>query len=530
MEIKYKPTFVAANKQYSLGEIPVMLGYAMEIVDLRPEIAEGKLLPGQLLRTLFGVTPEEYALKDKAESRELPELASKLRKEMPADRLIGYRVCDLRGAVVQSDVKPKTGASIDEGAFARRVRERQAVKSGPIDEQLLKCSRLQKLAAPKDAPEGVKNDWAAARAELGAALNKVEDLYVADDVLLKGRFPSAGFDGRLELFTTFERAERARVAIQKANVDTDLWQIRHIPGPAVDGFFRGCVDQGFFHFRVDNGFAAAELQLGDFRTDLPVENAALRGNMVREVEFGVRYEHFKKISAPEKNMNGALESALTLRNFVWRDLGNALVYALCITDEGSDAMLCSAAARSKADPTRRMQIVKGEKCVVLNEKDSDKRFVAAFTSEILAAAFAEKLPQTARPVLMTFDDLRQRVGNLTGLNLDCETLGYRVMKANFDQVAELRGKPPVIVRVRPKEQSEAASEAPKPAAEEDLGGLPDPDSVSLPTPDEPAPEESVPEKTDEAEPAPDDAFEKPQTDDPAPKKGFFRRLFGKSDK
>ena len=48
MEIQYRRSYVPARgKRYTAGEIPAMLGYAVEIADPRPRMREGKLEPGE---------------------------------------------------------------------------------------------------------------------------------------------------------------------------------------------------------------------------------------------------------------------------------------------------------------------------------------------------------------------------------------------------------------------------------------------------------------------------------------------------
>ena len=136
MEIKYTRTYVPKGKNYTLGEMPVALGYAMEILSPRPLLKAGKLNMGEICMLLFALTPEEYALKD-GDNKALDVLAAKLMKQQPADRLLAWLVRDLKGALVKSDAQPKLGESIDDGELAARVKAKNTqAAAGPIDPQL----------------------------------------------------------------------------------------------------------------------------------------------------------------------------------------------------------------------------------------------------------------------------------------------------------------------------------------------------------------------------------------------------------
>lgn len=482
MEIRYQRTYAPARgKRYTAGEIQGLLGHAMEIADPRVPMKEGKLAPGEVCLMLFGITPEEYALKD-SQPKQLDALAERLAKQLPADRLLGWRVLDLKGTQLQRAVQPRTGDSIDGGEFARRVREKAAAAhAGPVDALLLEARRLQKPGMEKDAPEAVKQDWVQARRALGSALMKLEMLYAADDALLNGRWSAIGFDGRVEIFTTRERYDRVAAQVAKAHAGIEIWKLREIPAAEIPTFLRRLGEDGLHLLRVDNGFAAAELQLDDLQPVGACENAALRSAAIREVEYGVRYQKLKEAQAEEPRLRGALESTLTLRGIAWREIGNAKLYAVC-----------SGGRR--------------ENCAVVGDKNNGTRMLAAFTTSIRAAAFAEQLPGDARPVEMKFDELAQRSRMCWGLMIDPGALAYRLPGTEFDKVKEMREKPPVLVRIQPP----AAPQ--KPAAQTEVS-LPDPDKFDLPRKPQ----------SEEASPAP----EAPAGETEPRKKGFFRNLLKK---
>lgn len=482
MEIRYQRTYAPSRgKRYTAGEIQNLLGYAMEIADPRVPMKEGKLAPGEVCLMLFGITPEEYALKD-TQPKQLDALAERLARELPADRLLAWRVLDLKGTPLQRAVQPRTGESIDDGDFARRVREKlAAAHAGPVDTLLTEARRLQKLCAEKDAPEALKQDWIQARRVLGSALMELDTLYVADDALLNGRWSAIGFDGRVEIFTTRERYERVASQIVKAHAGIEIWKLREVPAAEIPAFLRRLSEDGLHLLRVDNGFAAAEMQLDDLQPIEACENAALRSAVIREVEYGVRYQKMKDAQAEESKLRGALESMLTLRGIAWREIGNAKLYAVC-----------SGGRR--------------ENCAVVADKNGGVRMLAAFTTSIRAAAFAEQLPGDARPVEMKFDELAQRSQMCWGLMIDPGALAYRLPKTEYDKVKEMRARPPVLVRIQPPAPQQ------KPAARTEAS-LPDPDQFSLPAKPQPEEPPTVPE-TPEAE-------VKPR------KKGFFRNLLKK---
>ena len=211
---------------------------------------------------------------------------------------------------------------------------------------------------------------------------------------------------------------------------------------------------------------------------------------------------------------GALESMLSLRNFVWHTAGKGLLYAACDVPAG-DERLCTPAAKERLGQAD-LQTVIGERCLSLKNKQSGQMMLAVFTTSVQAVAFCERIGSGARPVVMTFDDIVQRAAQCEGIVIDPESFSYRIMKQDFDKIKEMREKPPVIVRVKPPEPAKPEPVKNEPAAEEaDMGSLPDPDAVQTP-----AQKEDISRQPIEPE--------QPAGEDENPgKKGFFRRLFGK---
>ena len=152
--------------------------------------------------------------------------------------------------------------------------------------------------------------------------------------------------------------------------------------------------------------------------------------------------------------------------------------------------------------------MKGDKCLMLGDKDGKKRFLAVFTSPIRLTSFAEQKGANVSAVAMTLDDLIHRAAG-NGLMVDPGMIGYCVEEKMLQKARELREKPPMAVRIQPPEPQQ---EMPK-QEKIGLGELPDPDSAGVAKPEETR-REAVPE-------AP-----KTETSD-APKKGLLRRLFGK---
>lgn len=514
MELKYQATYRAKGlKAYSVGEIQGVTP-ALELAEPRLRAAEGKLEPGEICMLIFGVTAEEYAWREN-DTKKLDALAEQLRKRVPADRLIAWRVVDLKGKPVQREIKPQTGESIDGGAYAQAMKSRAAqaapVSAGSLDDCLKECCRLQKLCAAKDAPEGVRADWSAAKKRLGAELMQCKSLWVAFDAPTGGRLPFAGYDGRMEIFTAAERAENAQKRIAATCGGEDFWQLKEIPANEMEKFLHLCSENGLTALRVDNGFAPAELSLEELIDCGPAENAALRSLLLREAEYGLRWNRYKAAQVEEKLQRGALESMLTLRNFAWRTLGNSILYALCAMPGGEGEFATSAAAAKLGTGLR---VVPGDKCVLLNEKQSGASRFPVFTSKKRALALCARV-RGAQPVRMTFDDLAQRVGAAEGILIDPDDLGYRLPKAEFDKVRELRAKPPMAVRVKPAEEAPVPTPAaPAPRLQPEMGELPDPDSFDLPPKTQDvsaaeAPEAGAPEEKQERKP------------------GFFRRFMKK---
>lgn len=517
MEIKYTRTYAPKGKKYTLGDMPIALGHAMEIIEPRPRLTGGKLNPGEMCMFLFALTPEEYALKD-GDPKALDALAEQLAKAVPADRLLAWLVRDLKGTPVKSDIKPKLGESIDGGALQARVRERQKqALAGPVDDQLLECRRLQQLAKPKDAPEGVKADWKAAKAALGRSLSELETIFVAYDPLLGERWPAVGFDGRVEVFTTRLRAENVANQVAKANAGVKIWTLKELSGQDVGIFFKKLENDGLFDLRVDNGFASAELQMSDVMPVHGGDNSGLRSLMLREIAYGMRWNAFKQTDAPEKNKIGALESMLSLRNFVWHTLGRVVLFAACDVSE-SGGRLCTPGAYAKLSPKDGLHVVGAERCLSLKNKQTNQNLLAVFTSQMQAVSLCERIGSNAKPVAISFEEIILRAKPCDGVVIDPEAFSYRVLKQDFDKLRDTWGKPLTMVRVQPAETPKPEIKAETPSADAALGSLPDPDAVD-------APAVAAAEAS-----APQIEAEMPEADRPVeeqkPKKGFFKRLFG----
>lgn len=493
MEFKYTGSYTGRfGRRYAIGEIDAMLGYAIEIADPGVRLEEGKLAPGEICMLIFGLAQEEYTLKD-TDTRQLDMFAELLAKRVPADRLIGWRILNLKGEMVKRDIRVKPLCeSMDEGAFARRVRKAMA---GPMDETLLETRRLQKLCADAGAPDGVKQDWLQARRTLGEKLLGLERVYVAEEALMGGKWPCVGFDGRIDLFTTLKRAQNMLPQVSSAHGGVQIWSIREIPAGEIETYLRRCSANGLNLLRLDNGFAAVQMQIGDFMETEKGENIAPRSFIIREMEAGIRWNKMKQEKAPEDKQRAILEGVLTLRNFARREIGNAMLYAIC--KDG----------------------VRG-RCIILGKKDVGDKVLPAFTDSIQAAAFAERIDGNQIPVAMSFDDLCA-CAKTEGCDLviDANVLPYRIPAADFEAVKELRNKPPVQVRIRQEEKKGA----PAPTVKQDasLGSLPNPDDFDVPARGAETPAE------DQAKADEENVASENQSAQDVPKKGFFRKLFGK---
>ena len=500
MNVKFKKTFATKNNLYGLGEINMMYGYAMEITELRPRLSAGKLQPGEAMLIFFGITPEEYEMRETNPKR-LEQLAAAIRKSYPADRLISYLVLNFKGDVIARDVQLETVPTIDENGFPR-----PAAQGGAIDTELNACARLQEI--PADAPEGVKQDWIAARRAAAQALLKLDSFFVAYDLLTNGRYPAQSFDGRIYLFTSMQRAENEHAQVTKA-VGLDIWQIREIKSAEYDRFFAEQRNLGMEFVRVDSGFTTAELRIEDFGDAPLAPDARIMNLMLSQVVYGVRWMNMKQKNAPENAVRGAMESTLTMRNFTWREIGNAVLYIACPGNGGRE---CTQAAHARIGEGR---IVPVDACVQIADNSDSKEFIVAFTSAARAAAFAGCMNPPVHPVAAVFDDVVRLAKGCDGIILNIGELGYRVQKAQFEDVLELRAKPPIAVRVRTetdaaRESAEETQQAPRMNA-----SLPNPDAA-LPDPDAHLP------KREAIAPQPE-----PQPEMPAKKVGFFKRLFGK---
>lgn len=519
MELQFKRQYIS-KKQYAVGEIQAYYGYAMEVIDPRAKLVEGKLDAGESCVMLFGITAEEYAWKDTDLPR-LDRLAAELRKNVPADRLLACRFCNLLGKNTGRSARPVTTPSIDEGTFQKALAERQRAEAGPIDAALLECRRLQNLCANADAPEGVKADFAAAKRDLCVKLRALDRIFVFYDAFIKGQWPSIGYDLHVEVFTTRARAERIQVRVRETNGGMPHWNLREVPAAEIEALLLKLTDDGVTALRVDNGFVAVELSLADLCAATAPVNANLRLKLIAEVQFALRWKYLKEHNAEERLLTPALESMLTLRNLSRWQIGNSLLYAICVERGAGEGVLCTAAAAKKLPPSEKARITPAARSVLLNA-NGDQRFLAVFTAPLRAAAFCERLHESAVPVAMTFDDVVARAQAGEGLVIDPESLSYRLPKQEFDHVLKLREQPPQIVRVKPAESAPSEeirpAEAAKPAAPVAASAdLPDPDAFRSDKPETNAAAETG---ASEETPCASKASE-------SPKKGFFRKFFGR---
>ena len=514
MEIKYKQTYAPKGKNYSVGEVGWMLGYAMQLIDPRPQLESGKLEPGEVCMILLGITPEEYALRE-SDPKALASLAQQLGKYLPKDRMIGFRVVNLLGKSVQREVKLRVGDCMPDDDFAKHLDNARgaALRKGPLDDRLAECKRLQALCAQKDVPEQIRLDWLDTRRTLAEGLRAQPALYMAYEAGMNGRWPSFGFDGCVELFTSAERGERARDRLRQDSAGEDIWLIREIKQTELDATLNMLSDCGVKQLRVDNGFTAVRMQLDDLCAATPTDNATLRNFIQREVEYGMRFNRLKAANADEPKQRGALESMLTMRNFALRELGNAVLYVAC-PDVGN-GRLCTQRAGARLEGAN-WQVVSAEKCMLITAQDKQKRFLAAFTSPIRLTSFTEQKGANVSAVAMTLDDVIQRAGK-DSIMIDPGLIGYCVDDKMTAKALEIRDKPPMAVRIQPpKPQPQPQPQAQ--ASEQKkigLGDLPDPDSVDWSRSAPPKPQtdsEALPKA---------DSVEAPK------KKGFFKKLFGK---
>lgn len=518
MEIKYQSDYVAKDRSFSIGTIGLLSGYALQISEPRPRLAEGKLAPGEQCMILFGITKEEHDLKD-TDLKALAQLAADLRREVPKDRVIATIVMDLTGKPVKKQIKLQTGESIDNGAFLNKYR----VQAGPIDSSMVEARKLQDICAKKDTPSGVREDWNHTRANVARALLNLERVFVPYDTLLKSRYPYVR-EGRVELFTTLDRANKAMARVKAFNFGEDAWFLKEIAKADLPAFLDTCTEMGLNALRLDTTTLDVALFIKDISERETPRNAALRGCVIQEIACGTRFDQLKNVELKEVDRRRITERVLTLRNFSHREIGNAVLWSVGGVNGPVNGKLCTPKAMQKLDNAPELQSVANANHVMVKLKNNDGQFLTLFTSEIRALSFAEKLNDSPRPILMTFDDacdLVRRIPAASGIILDVDDFGYRVTKEQFDSVLDLRSKPPQIVRIKEPVPKPEEVPAPREAA------LPNPDLNALPDPDLSAPAKAE-SNTDPAVTDDTSISTKESTDDKKKEKGgFFRKLFGK---
>ncbi len=135
MQLKFKGSYVNEEMQFSVGIVLPMGEYAMRVVDpthvIMTDVEIWDPEKGDP-SALFGITEEEYALKD-TDPEKLADLAQRLRSEIPTDRLLAE----------QNGVRRRErAASVDYGKYERYLKAKREKQRDDVIADLLSNENL----------------------------------------------------------------------------------------------------------------------------------------------------------------------------------------------------------------------------------------------------------------------------------------------------------------------------------------------------------------------------------------------------
>lgn len=355
-----------------------------------------------------------------------------------------------------------------------RVQEDLRPLAGSVDRLQSQLHEYQ-TRGPEERKERQTEAGATAK-ELGERLLEAPKLWV-----LCCDFPGPmkpvymGTDGRMEIFTDPHLVHGGQKALlERLNLKT---AVRTLNGPEeIRGFFRECAHNGFQVFRLDNGGKdSCELWLKDFFPYREKELIDEKNCSLRYMFHRAKLYSWLRSCQKDPNSNDSMaiaEMMLTMQLNGYRELGNALIYALG-NAMPEDRVYGTAAAREKLGQW--LPDSGCEACVDLDgpayqeklqlgfvnrpgeQGDIEKGSVCIFTDLAQAKAARELFLQSNMDfsvIVITFEELMAQAVQCAGIVVDMQALSFEIPKAEYGKLRELQqlGGAPLVVNLKRKPQ------------------------------------------------------------------------------
>ncbi len=358
-----------------------------------------------------------------------------------------------------------------ENLILDELRHRGVVVKGPFEhlqEQL-------HAAVKNNADEATVTDMSKT---LFSMLINAERLYVATDMDFNHRFPHITYDGRAEVFTKRELAERFAGYCQKEQLGHA--GVRELAKEEIAPFFDELWAMGIQAFRVDNGYLPIDIPLAKVMTPktapfLDDGHRETRGCLLRELQYGYRIQ---KSSLDDKQKEQTFKGhMLTMRFNAYRLLGRGLLYALLPTSGKSAVTYYTHAAlvKAKADLeenglTTKALLAEGDDAYAVHEGPArlrvvqlpgeapEKGLVCVFTDYAAAVSARDRFREQGAEdmiAVLTWDEIESAAQQCAGVMIDLPTYGRQLKKAEFADVKKCRAfDKPIVMQFKNADETE----------------------------------------------------------------------------
>lgn len=395
-------------------------------------------------------------------------------------RLASFLLCLIIGAVcvalayLGNKLRQKCGKEAKDAKAvptpaAQPVPAKKAPET-PADPRLEEIHRLldtlheKQQTNAKPSPEALQ--------ELAQKLLSLDRLYLAHDVDFNQNFPFVDLGGRMEFFTTEDRAKRACLV---AYVNHGM---RFTPRAYEKKDYARMLESlrfnGFCYLRVDNGAAPVEMRLEDFPPDdpeLPLldeRNKGMRYLLIRNLEYGYR---LRKLSPENKSADrekGLQEVMLTMEANGFQALSKSLLYVFGPGPRQKDVTFYTPKALEKAQalleenglPQERLlakgtnshQVYHGPLQLRVTNRPGKPAMadamVCAFTESNAANQVLSSFARSGcddNLLVITWEELMNQAAQCAGVVLDIPTYGMEIPKEEFGKIMQYGAFPGGIV-------------------------------------------------------------------------------------
>ena len=370
-------------------------------------------------------------------------------------------------------LKPEASVNLryTQGLILEELRRRGVVVKGPFEQ----LQEQLHHAIKSNAAEETVTDMTK---KLFAMLVDAACLYVATDEDFNPRFAHITYDGRAEVFTKRELADRFAVHSKEAQLG--LVGVREIAHDDIPAFFEELYDAGVNVFRLDNGFLPVDVWLSKVlpekeRFFIDDGHRETRGYLLRELQYGYRLQ---KTPVEDAQRDRSLkEQMLNMRFNGYRLLGRGLLYVLlpdngkpAVTYYSKEALKKAKAVIEEKGLSAKALLASGDEAyaqyegplqlrvVQLPGEGMDKALVCAFTDHRAAQDTLARFRQNGvndRIVVVTWDEIYRTAQQCAGVMIDLPAYGRQLKKEEFGEILKFREiSMPIVTKMTPPKDSE----------------------------------------------------------------------------